>query len=343
MTSVSHLAQDDPHEVAAGWCLRIVQGPLTLTEQADFQAWLAADAVHAEAFDEVAETWDIVERHAVAPEMLALREAAMATARRAHRDRWLGLPRRQRSAVFGLAASVAAALVLGGVWFSQQPRIYETGVGERQLVRLKDGSTVSLDGDTEVRVRFADNRRELWLERGRARFNVAKDPLRPFSVDADGRVVIATGTSFSVERLSRQVRVVLYEGRVAVLDDKVARPPDNLRATGADQILDINEEMVIPDQSAVAAAPIVPADPVRSASWEGGLLTFQAELLPTAVERMNRYSSQPLRVDPSAANIRVSGVFKAGDTVSFVEGITVVLPVEARRGDAGISLHAATD
>lgn len=56
---------------------------------------------------------------------------------------------------------------------------YQTGVG-RRVVALADGSMLSLDASTRVDVRYLGDRRELWLRSGRAKFVVAKDPLRLF-------------------------------------------------------------------------------------------------------------------------------------------------------------------
>src|SRR3546814_3322622 len=83
---------------------------------------------------------------------------------------------------------------------------------------LDDDSRLSLDANTRVRVKYSRAGRQLWLEEGRARFEVAKDPLRPFSVAAAGKIVVETGTEFSVELLGRETRVILYEGHVAVLN-----------------------------------------------------------------------------------------------------------------------------
>src|SRR3546814_20684114 len=87
---------------------------------------------------------------------------------------------------------------------------------------LDDDSRLSLDANTRVRVKYSRAGRQLWLEEGRARFEVAKDPLRPFSVAAAGKIVVATGTEFSVELLGRETRVILYEGHVAVLNGSAA-------------------------------------------------------------------------------------------------------------------------
>src|SRR6185312_13630366 len=166
-----------------------------------------------------ASAWQAFDEVATLPEIVALRAEALESLRRANRGRWARSFVGRRGATLWIAAALVVAIVAGGVWRYYVPRAYVTGVGERRVVSLSDGSQVSLDAATEVDVRYLGDRRQLWLKRGRAAFTVAKDPLRPFSVAAADKVVVATGTRFSVELLHDQVHVVLYQGHVAVLDD----------------------------------------------------------------------------------------------------------------------------
>src|SRR3546814_18739257 len=85
-------------------------------------------------------------------------------------------------------------------------RPYQTEVGERRVALLDDQSRLSLDADSLVEVDMSDRQRELTLVRGRAKFDVAKDPLRTFTVVAGDKMVVATGTSFSVEMVGKAVR-----------------------------------------------------------------------------------------------------------------------------------------
>jgi transmembrane sensor len=79
------------------------------------------------------------------------------------------------------------------------------------------------------------------------------------------------------------------------------------------------------------SAQIVAVDPVRTLSWEGGQLVFLDEPLSSAVERVNRYSTDKLAIgDEVAGRVLISGVFTAGDTPAFVEGVTGVFPVKVR-------------
>jgi transmembrane sensor len=50
------------------------------------------------------------------------------------------------------------------------------------------------------------------------------------------------------------------------------------------------------------------------------------------VERVNRYSNEKLEIGDSAAGqVRVTGVFTAGDVQAFVEGVSGAFPVRAVR------------
>lgn len=321
----------DSLERASAWCLRLAEGELSTNEQAELQAWLDADPRHRDLLDAAQRAWRITGEQSTQPRMQALRQAALENAHASRRAR-------RRTAM--LATAACCLLALGLVWWWWMPRVYETGIGERTSVTLADGSTLLLDAATRVEVRMRGHRRDLRLEYGRATFAVAKDASRPFSVSAGDSTVIATGTRFSVERLPRQLRVVLYEGRVEVADNGVAA--SNIARTDAhhNRTLTPGQELIA-SSDATRDARIARVDTGTARAWERGLLVFRDEPLDLAVARVNRYSRQALRVgDPAASRIRISGVFKAGDTPAFVAGVTSAFPLRANRGDDAIVLES---
>ena len=120
-------------------------------------------------------------------------------------SRWLGL--RHRSGLSGGsplstlgvalgAGAVTCLLVLAGWRFFMQPdhRVHQTERGGFERVVLPDGSTASLNTNSEIRVHFTHHHREIVLTRGEALFSVAHDELRPFEVDAGANAVRALGT-----------------------------------------------------------------------------------------------------------------------------------------------------
>ncbi|SBV32833.1 Anti-FecI sigma factor, FecR [uncultured Sphingopyxis sp.] len=319
----------EQEERAAAWCLRIAERPLTSAEQADFDEWLAADERHAQYFEQMVAVWQGTDAIAELPGFLSLRAKALTTmeSARTHNEQ----PSRSLTRRHAFGALTAFALTAGGgAWYwAESPDVYATAVGERRIVRLDDGSSVSLDAASRMLVSFTDERRAVTLERGRAKFDVAKDPLRPFTVTAGSQSVVAVGTSFSVELLKDQLRVLLFEGQVAVVPRAIAAA--NIRARRPASAT----TQLLPGQELVAnlssgAAEVLPVEAERSLGWEGGRVDFVDMPLADAVERMNRYAASPIVIgDAAAGRHLVNGVFDAGDTDSFVKGVTSLYPLSA--------------
>ena len=133
---------------------------------------------------------------------------------------------------------------------------------------------------------------------------------------AGAKAVTALAAAFVVERDADRVIVTLVEGRVAV-------------SGGSDPI------ELTPQQQLVADAGARPqlkrdVDVERAMAWREGKLVFDDESLADAAERMNNYSAQKIVVEgPLAANLRMSGVFHAGDTRAFVDAVKSYFPVTA--------------
>lgn len=328
-------------EEAVAWCMRLSEGRLTAEEQRTFDTWLAQDGCR-EAFADAVAVWQGIEGLSDQPEFIRARGQALESFRQANSRRWARRLSDGPRWPVSLAAAVLLAIVGAFYFLGDTTQVYETGTGERRVAMLEDGSKLSLDAATRIKVRFTGERRRLQLLAGRAKFDVAKDPLRPFSVEAGGKVVVAVGTSFSVERLQEQVRVVLYEGHVEVLEQVSAvEQPRPLRLEGS---------ALLPGRELVAAAgrstaKILPTDVPRSLSWEAGQLNFVNEPLVSAVERINRYSKRQLVLgDAQVGTFNINGVFTAGDVDAFIEGVTTFLPVEVeRRSEQWVLLAAEKD
>lgn len=332
MKAVQDDIQPDRHEEAALWCMSLAEGQLPPGEREAFDRWLEDDR-NAAAFQAVVRTWKTADSAACLPEAIAMRSAALESYRTVNRQRWT----RRLGARSWWAGGIAATLVLAVTtlfMLSDSTRPYQTEVGERRVALLDDQSRLSLDADSLVEVDMSDQQRELTLVRGRAKFDVAKDPLRPFTVVAGDKMVVATGTSFSVEMIGGEVRVLLYHGRVSVLDRTAPAP------AGKELQLKPGQEMIAP-VGAGAPPTLVSFDPERSSSWESGQLSFGDEPLALAAARMNRYSDRKLALgDAKVARVRVNGVFTAGDTAAFVEGVTRMNAVRAEYTPGQITLKS---
>ncbi len=122
------------------------------------------------------------------------------------------------------AAGVIVCVALGSSWYWNR-NSYSTEIGATRAVPLPEGSTVTLNTASQIRVDLRDAQRTIELERGEAYFEVARDEHRPFVVVAGKNRITALGTAFSVRRSSADdVRVTVAKGRVSVvIDSAVAR------------------------------------------------------------------------------------------------------------------------
>lgn len=334
MTDNTALVADEKMEEAALWCIQLSEGSLDEAEWAEFEAWLARPG-HAAVFQEAIAVWQASGAIGDWPRIISLRTEALTEFRNINRRRWLTASRRIWSPL-GYAAALLLTLGAGAFWYVNQPNRFETGIGERQVAMLDDGSRVSIDAVTAMTVRMKDEARQVELVEGRAKFDVAKDPLRPFTVAAGDKLIAAVGTSFSVEMIDGEVRVILYEGQVEVRD----RTDSAQSAAAASRRL-----LMTPGSEFVGTAgsttpgQVTRPDLSQSLSWEQGLINFDQEPLARAVERMNRYSTKRVIVaDPAVGGIAVDGVYKAGDVDAFVEGIVALHPVRQRRDNGAIIL-----
>lgn len=309
-------------EEAALWCVRLCDGEMTSAARAELTRWLTSDPEHRAALDQAVAVWEDVNAVQASSEMLGLRAKALESLRRAQRAR-AGRRLLALSTPWMLAAALAIALLIGArLWWHPSPQQFSSAIGQYRNVLLADGSSVYLDASSQVLVQYSAALRTLHLLRGRAMFRVAHEPGRPFQVYAADREIGATGTTFSVEIVQHEVQVILYQGHVSVVG------PGHVR-TG----LAAGEELIAPISR--SQVRIEPVDAARSLRWESGQLELVDEPLAAAVERVNRYTRHPVSIgDAAAARVRVSGVFTAGDTRAFIEGITAVsaLRVEERDG-----------
>jgi transmembrane sensor len=322
-------------EEASDTFVQRLHGKWSAADQAALEARLERDLAYADAYRRVQESWGTLDAHAESAELMRYREEAIAYARRSSASRWLKPHTYFRSGWRAAAAVIGVALLLEVAWqlspYGYMRGEYHTGIGEQRVVDLEDRSRIVLDAATRLRVRFTPDARIVELLDGQAQFSVAKDPTRPFKVEAGGRTIVAVGTVFIVEYVDRQVHVAMMEGKVAVVPTVVPATTDAGDGEGISLIA--GEELRVSRDGRSTVTP--KADLEAATAWREGKVIIRTQSLGEAVERMNRYSRLQVKIDDSAlAAKQVSGVFDAGDTAGFVRAIELYLPVTADYADS---------
>jgi RNA polymerase sigma factor (sigma-70 family) len=136
-------------------------------------------------------------------------------------DRGANVSRGRRAIVAGAGlALVLPGGLAGWVWW--QPlagSTHATAEGDHGDTMLADGSRLQLAPASRAAFALYRTRREAELAHGQARFEVSRDPARPFTVLAGALRITVVGTRFSVHRTAGPhggVRVAVEEGHVRV-------------------------------------------------------------------------------------------------------------------------------
>lgn len=313
---------------AADWFTANREG-LDAEQRRRFTRWLQSSAEHVEEYLAIARLAGVLRAAAgSSPVPLeALLEAARAEdgpplqPKRSVRATRTAPPRWR----YAVAAAALAGLASGLVWLSM-PRSppapaaanaqhFSTRHGEQRSERLSDGSTLSLDTDTAVAVRYQPAQRLLTLERGQAVFAVAHDPARPFRVRAGAAEVVAVGTQFDVYLKGSTTLVTVTEGRVTV--DSIAAP--GAARPAARTPVEVAAGQMVRVESGQPPSSPQQIDASRATAWLHRQISFEAAPLGDVAAEFNRYAAVPVEIEtPALRSVAVSGVFSVDDAESFV-------------------------
>jgi transmembrane sensor len=219
---------------------------------------------------------------------------------------------------------------------------YATAVGGIASVPLQDGSKITLNTNSEVRIAFMEAQRRVDLKQGEAFFEVAPKTGRPFVVQAGKKRVIAIGTRFSVRRDDGNIEVMVSEGTVRIED--ATRP---LHPTQADpaaaEISEDSQHVILLSAGGIARTdgPDVLVQHTNlpeietHLAWRSGVLVFRDQRLADAVAEFNRYNVRQLVIaDPAVAALKIEGSFRTTNVEAFVRLLETGFPVRATiRGD----------
>lgn len=301
---------------AEEWLARMGHPGAGARTQMDFLAWLDTDPDHLAQYEQAKADQAALE---------ALRGGfAMDLARLRRTERSVAAPRRLMLAGGMAVAAFAAATVV--LIPPQAARLYESAPGEIVDLVLEDGSRVTLDADSAIRVALGNDVRRVTLERGAAYFEVVHDASHPFQVSVGDRQVIVTGTRFVTALTGRNAQVSLLQGRVVV------GMRDAAEGAALDGVLVLapGERAVFrPGQPAIEKAS---ADVELVTAWRQRRLVFQDAPLSDVIAAAARYSDAPLVVaDPDLSRIKVTAVLPLEGEGALVDRMAMLLPVRMQR------------
>lgn len=287
---------------AVDWLMRLRALPADRDAERQWQAWLALSDAHRAAWERVCRTWQVLGDVTPGPDLPSL--ASPGTERDAappqtHHQGRMAIRKPWRSfAGMALAAGLLAFLFGPPVMLHLRSD-YITGTAETRVVKLRDGSTVTLAPGSALAEDIDGATRRVSLLAGEAFFDVIRDEARPFLVEADGNEIRVLGTAFSVGETGEGTRVELAEGTIS-LRPAIDRSAEITLAPG--------DAVTVDSRNGIARRDHV--DPLDIALWRQGRITVTDQPLALVVELIQRYHPAWIVIpDRSIAARRVTGLY----------------------------------
>jgi len=304
---MSKVRLDPVSEQAIDWMVRLRAGTPDARLQERFNAWLALDPAHAQAWSRLQErlggSWNTLR---------ALDKRLPGDARQV-----LLQPQGSRRDV--LRAIGGLGLLGGGLWLAARSPLGDnlladlhTARGQRQAFTLADGSRLSLNAQSAVDVQFDQQQRLIILRHGELVIQVAADAQRPLRVRTVQGSVQALGTRFLVSQEPQATRVVVLEHSVQA----------TLRNGVQHTVLEGQAVMLHADR----IEPLAGNQGYR-ADWLAGHLSVLDDSLEQVVNALRPYSRGFVRVAPQVRDLRVQGVLPLNDPHRAFAALTETLPI----------------
>lgn len=308
---------------AADWLIRLDnEEPLSTEEKNGLDEWLSRSHAHQAKLKELAVAWE---------QMNTLTELAVPIDAPA-------VTTNDKNNYWKTAMTASAVLVCFLVFFTvyysslqNEPppgEFVSTAIGQMNTIELEDGSVVELNTDTQLRVDFSEEARNVYLLQGEAHFTVEKDHDRPFTVITEIGNIEAVGTAFSVRLKLEELDVTVTEGVIAILDPELPIETSitednvlgNLTAGQTYTLLaldlaSVNIEEFSRDDFQDNVRQLQTQEISNKLAWRDGVITFSGESLEQVAKEISRYTTMKISFnDELTKDIRIGARFKVGET-----------------------------
>jgi len=276
----------------------IVMDSPSAQQSQQFNEWLEASALHAEAYAKARAIWE-GPQVAECAQHLAARPAKVTVLARL-RPHWKPL-------------ATAAVLILGLFSFSNLPMRLQadhlTVVGERQRVQLEDGSKVLLNTNSAFSSTINDRQRVARLYQGEAFFEVPAHLGQPLEIDAGPVKASVHDTAFAVRYLDGVAQVQVQRGDV------------DLRATRNDARIRLSagESIRIGPNGFDRPAKL---DTATELAWVQGRLVFENCPLNQVLAELRRYyPGWIINTNEQLADVTVTGNYRLDQPLDVVRSL----------------------
>ncbi|MBT0623701.1 FecR domain-containing protein [Pseudomonas fluorescens] len=304
---------------ATRWYVLLRSGEATAADWQRYHHWRAADPRH-DALCRQLETrlgvFQVAQAQGVSGKVL--QQALDAPSSRRHV---------LQVALAGAGVAMGAALLSKPMGLADLTADIRTGTGERRTVTLADGSELLLNAQSAADIQFDPQRRLVRLREGELLASVASDRNRPFLIQTEQAQVRAYGNRFVLRERQGQGQVVALDGAL-----EIDRQSGERLQLAAGHEVHFDRAGFGPVQVSSAGAT----------AWIDGFLQVRDRPLAEVIDALRPYHTGVLRLDPSVAGLRVSGLYRLDNPQQILDTLARTLPIHiTRRTGLWVTVNAA--
>jgi len=237
------------------------------------------------------------------------------------------------------AAAVVVAVVGGWAVLGRAPawREVSTAVGHRTVVRLRDGTQITLAPKSRLgyTADYGKAQRDVYLD-GEAYFQVTLDTRHPFRVHTARSITEDLGTAFVVRAYVEQptTEVIVAEGRVALWRADTSRTSAEARPGLVLAARDLGR--LDADGGVTLRRGI---DVARQLAWTSGVLAFDGAPLRDVVLTLGRWYNVDVHLESADSALgarRLTATFTNESIDRVVERIALTLGLHVERGPGSV-------
>jgi transmembrane sensor len=314
---MSSLSRRQAETEALRWLQKQHSAQWTPADEADLDSWLDVSADHPVSYVRLRSLWRRVEdlKHygkGLPPGQVPRRREETRTA----------TSKLSAVARVALAASIVLAVTLGIFVYLPADRVYTTPVGGLVVVPLGDRSDITVNTNTQIRIRAGGFARRIDLIYGEALFDIAPNARRPTIVYTPNQRIVVLGTKFSVWSKPSGLHMAVLSGQIRVEHSRPNAPDSHSKTADINplQVVTINagEAADVADGSITLRRESV-AEIERSWAWQSGMIQLFHATLPQAIAEFNRYNTRQMAIgDPSLEQITIGGSFQSNNVEGFL-------------------------
>ncbi|MDX1639391.1 MAG: FecR domain-containing protein [Balneolaceae bacterium] len=197
-------------------------------------------------------------------------------------------------------------------------QVVQTVRGQRTTLKLSDGTHVSVNSNSSLRVpdNYGKQTRTLYLE-GEAFFDVAHRSSHPFVVITNHTYTRVLGTEFNITAYdSNNVEVAVKEGKVSLGTLEKGRPGEKKAEISRDKL------GIISGAGTVEVSDIREID--QYVGWTEGRLKFRRTPFPEVLERLQRWYDIDFIVHNSVSDLSERTLTATYDNMPLGEVLKVL-------------------